>query len=105
MLDHQLRHDFPSIAGCGVSIMGAVDLGHTGIRHQAFGFRSINEGTHHIHIAIKHIVLGILVSSIDPFFSKQDSDFWSSDAADVRVKIDGTADFVFNKVERFTGGP
>ena len=104
MLHEQLWCHLPGFLCCGISIMCTIELQDTGICHNIFCFRSIHKGTMYIDITIKHIVLRILVRTIDTFFGKQHSDFRPCYTTYIRMKINWPADFIFNCIECFARG-
>ncbi len=58
----------------------------------------------HVDISIEHVVLRVLVRAIDAFLGEEHGDFRPGKAADVRMKIDRPADFLFDGVKRFARG-
>ena len=99
MLHDQLRHNLPGFAGCGIGVMGTVNLEHVCPCHDSLGLTGIDEGSYAVDVTVEYIVLGILMGSVDSFLSKHNCNLRAGHAGYIGMIIDGTANFILDDVE------
>ena len=83
MLYDELGHYLPSVSCCSVGIVSSVDLEHAGPSHDLLGFAGVYEGSYHVNVSVKYVVLRILVSAVDTFFCEHYSDIRSCNTGNV----------------------
>ena len=83
MLNDKLRHYLPGISCCSVGIVSSVDLEHAGPSHYLLGFACVYEGSYHVNVSVKYVVLRILVCTVDTFFCEHYSDIRSGNTGNV----------------------
>ena len=99
MLNDKLRHYLPCFScGC-VSVMSSVDLENAGPCKNLLGFACVNKGSYAVDISVKYVVLRVLVSAVDTFFSEHYCYVRSCYSGYVGVIVDWTAYFVFDDVQ------
>ena len=99
MLNDQLRHYLPSVSCCCVCIVSSVNLKHAGPSHNLLGFASVYERSYHVNVSVKYVVLRVLVSTVNAFFSEHYCDIRTCNAGDVGMVVDWTANFIFDEVD------
>ena len=104
MLHQQLGHHQPARFGGGIGIVCAVNLEDLASRHHEFGFCRVHKRAIHVDVAVKHVVLGILVSAVNAFLNKQHGHFRTGDTRNIAVEINRPADFFLNQIAGFTAG-
>ena len=102
VLDDQFRHDFPCITSCCVRVVRTVDLSHVSPCQDGLGLAGVDEGTDAVDVSVQYVVLGILVNTVDAFFSEHDSDVRTSNAGYVGMVVDRTANFILDQVDGFS---
>ena len=83
VLHHELGHDLPPVPGRGVGIVGAVDLEDPGPGHDLLRLTGIDIAAVGVDVAVQHVVLRILVGTVDAFLGEQDGHLRPGDTRDV----------------------
>ncbi len=101
MLYDELRHYLPGFSRRGVGIVSTVDLGDVCPGQNLLGFAGVHKGTDHIDVPIQHIVLGILVSTVDALLGKHDGHFRTGNTRYIGMVVNRSAHFILDHIQRF----
>ena len=84
--------------------MGAVDLEDTCAVHHFLSFGSVYEGAQHVNVAVEHVVLRVLVSTVDAFLGKENGNFRTGHTRHITVEVYGTAYLFFDLIAGLAAG-
>ncbi len=102
VLHHQFRHDLPGVPRGRVCVVRAVDLRHVCPFDELLALRCVHKRTHHVDVAVDHVVLRVLMATVDALLREHDRNVRPGHAADVAVVVDRAADLVLDEIERFS---
>ena len=102
MLYDQLRLYLPCFSCSRVCIVCAVDLQHVCPSHDFLGFAGIYEGSDAVNVSVEHVVLWVLVRTVDAFFCEQYGYVRTCNAGYIGVIVNRTTNLVLDHIDGFS---